>query len=276
MKHLLLITTAAVGGLAAATIVLPCASAAQAPPMGGGYTNVIPIPVEGDPQVKAIAGALFKPEGAGPFPAIIYLNGCRGLDYPPDRATQKAVIDHALSKGFATLILDSFTPRGETKGMCDQYKPSAELPYGKRGADDLWAAFKLMSERPDVDPKRIFIEGYDFGAFSALFATTSPAAAAREPKPAGVIAYYPHCGFSTFAVPTLIIIGDKDGIGPLVICQARSGKPNVEVVVYPGATHDFAAPGMDDTFDGDHLVYDAKAAQDAQARADAFIAAHMK
>ena len=51
---------------------------------------------------------------------------------------------------------------------------------------------------------------------------------------------------------------------------------NVEVVVYPGATHGFAAPGMDDIFDGDHLVYEPKAAQDAQARADAFMAAHMK
>jgi hypothetical protein len=41
-------------------------SAAQTPPMAGGYTNTIPIPVD-DPQVKAIAGALFKPQGAGPF-----------------------------------------------------------------------------------------------------------------------------------------------------------------------------------------------------------------
>ena len=51
-------------------VVLPPVSAAQTPPMGGGYTNVIPIPID-EPGTKAIAGALIKPEGAGPFPAII-------------------------------------------------------------------------------------------------------------------------------------------------------------------------------------------------------------
>ncbi|MGO9389969.1 hypothetical protein [Rhodoblastus sp.] len=70
MKYHLLLTTAAVVGLAAALVAIPSLSAAQAPPMGGGYTNVIPIPVD-DPAVKSIAGALFKPEGAGPFPIVI-------------------------------------------------------------------------------------------------------------------------------------------------------------------------------------------------------------
>ena len=64
MKRHLLITVAAAAIGAAAMLALPSVSVAQAPPMGGGYTNVIPIPVN-DPSVKAIAGALFKPAGAG-------------------------------------------------------------------------------------------------------------------------------------------------------------------------------------------------------------------
>ena len=56
---------AAAAGLAG--VVLPSLAAGQtAPPMGGGYTNVIPIPV-GDPKTKSISGALFKPEGAVHF-----------------------------------------------------------------------------------------------------------------------------------------------------------------------------------------------------------------
>jgi dienelactone hydrolase len=47
-------------------------------------------------------------------------------------------------------------------------------------------------------------------------------------------------------------------------------------VVYPGVTHAFAAPGLiEGDFFGHHIAYDSRAAQDAQARADAFIAAHM-
>ena len=50
-----------------ALITFPSLAAGQtAPPMGGGYQNVIPIPVD-DPATKNIAGALFKPTGAGPF-----------------------------------------------------------------------------------------------------------------------------------------------------------------------------------------------------------------
>jgi hypothetical protein len=46
-----------------AIVVFPSMSKAEtAPPMGGGYTDVIPIPVN-DPAVKAISGALFKPTG---------------------------------------------------------------------------------------------------------------------------------------------------------------------------------------------------------------------
>ena len=72
------------------------------------------------------------------------------------------------------------------------------------------------------------------------------------------------------------MIGDKDGFASPVLCQAQNGKANVEVVVYPGATHGFATPGMDLVRGGVHMLYDEKAAKDAEARADAFMAAHMK
>jgi dienelactone hydrolase len=50
-----------------------------------------------------------------------------------------------------------------------------------------------------------------------------------------------------------------------------------ELLVYPCITHAFATP-FPNPVDvlGHHLVYDAKTAQDAQQRADAFIAAHLK
>jgi hypothetical protein len=51
-----------------------------APPMGGGYTNAIPIPVD-DPTTANIAGALFKPAGVGPFPAVVYMSGCAGPSF---------------------------------------------------------------------------------------------------------------------------------------------------------------------------------------------------
>ena len=65
MRSHLLMSATAVAIAAAAMMVFPSLSAAQMPPMGGGYTNVIAIPVD-DPATKSIAGALFKPTGTGP------------------------------------------------------------------------------------------------------------------------------------------------------------------------------------------------------------------
>jgi hypothetical protein len=74
-----LTVVAAIIGAAGVMFALP-SLAADAPAMGGGYTNVIPIPVS-DPSVKEIAGALLKPQGAGPFPAIVYMPPVAGRTF---------------------------------------------------------------------------------------------------------------------------------------------------------------------------------------------------
>ncbi len=60
------LTSVAAIALSATLGVTTPATAQTAPPMGGGYTNVIAIPVD-DPTTKAIAGALFKPKARGHF-----------------------------------------------------------------------------------------------------------------------------------------------------------------------------------------------------------------
>ncbi len=64
----------ALAEFSAALLVSPLAAAQTTPPIGGGYTNAIPIPVD-DPTIENISGALFKPPGAGPFPAVVYMSG---------------------------------------------------------------------------------------------------------------------------------------------------------------------------------------------------------
>src|SRR6516164_3526606 len=112
MKRLILAATVAAIGLSCATGLQAQTGDQTPPPIGGGYTNVTTIPVN-DPAIKAISGALFKPAGAGPFPAVVYIMGCGGIDPPPLRAQQKTEIDHLLAKGMAILVVDSFTPRNE-------------------------------------------------------------------------------------------------------------------------------------------------------------------
>ncbi len=172
-----------------------------------------------------------------------------------------------LSKVFATLIVDQLTPRGETQGICDAWSEQTYNRYGLRRAKDMWGAFNLLKAQPDIDAKHIFVEGFDYGGKSALFATANPGVGALEVKPTGVVAFDPYCGFGYFWVPTLFLVGEKGGVYNTALCHARSGKPNLDMVIYPNATHGFAWPRVDATVRGAHMVHDPKAAEDAQARA---------
>jgi adenylate cyclase len=245
--------------------------------MGGGYTNVIAIPVD-DPDTKAIAGALFRPQGAGPFPAVIYLGYCASFDSGDERAVQKTLVERLPAKGFATLIVDPYTARGEIYGVCGEADSSDSnaRQYALRGAKDAYAALNALAKLPDIDPKRVFLLGYGHAGNAAILATDSHAAANHPLTFAGVVSYWPWCGWGAdFPVPTLVLIGEKDDWSPPGLCMAIKDKPNLEVVVLPGATNSFALPGVSDHL-GHHTVYDEKATQDAQARTEAFLAAHAK
>jgi dienelactone hydrolase len=246
-----------------------------APPMGGGYTDAIPIPVS-DPAIKAIAGALVKPAGSGPFPAVVYVSGCGGIDNPADRSQQKLVIDHFLAKGIATLVLDPFTPRNEPEGVCANLDEKRAGQYFNRGGNDVLAALNVLKAMPDIDAKHIFLQGYSFGAISSLVAIERKNSANR-PNVAGLIAYYPYCydGVDP-SVPVLVMIGEKDDWTPAAKCQAVMGRTDFNVVVYPGDTHAFTMNfGKAIDYLGHHMEYDEKSTRDAEQRADAFIAAHV-
>ena len=165
-----------------------------------------------------------------------------------------------------------------SNGVCDEADSSDSNAhqYALRGAKDAYAALNALAKLPDIDPKRVFLLGYGHAGNSAILATNSRAAANHPLTFAGVVSYWPWCGFGTdFPVPTLVLIGEKDDWASPSVCKAIKDKPNLEVVVLPGATNSFALPGVSDHL-GHHTVYDEKATQDAQARTEAFLAAHMK
>jgi dienelactone hydrolase len=274
MRRNLLMSVAAVAVAATAVVALPSVSAAQTPKMGGGYKDVIAIPVD-DPETKAIAGALFKPAGVGPFPAVIYMGSCWGINRGEEHFLATTVRDRLLSKGIAMLTVDSFWPRQEWQGVCDKWNAGGD--YDVRGAKDIYAAMDLLKAMPDIDANRIFVQGYNLGASAALSAIDAGEAAAHKTKLAGVIAFYPSCRQeAATSAPALILIGDKDEWTPVSPCQALARTTNVEVVVYPGVAHGFAMAGAETEMFGHRLLYDHKAAEDAQARAEAFLDAHTK
>ena len=266
MKRKFLVAVVAMA-FAAGAMALPSAFAGQAPIMGGGYNNVVAIPVD-DPAAKAISGALFKPDGQGPFPAVIYMGTCADIDSAEERFMQMAVRERLLPKGFAVMIVDPYWPREEWQGVCSE--PNAGGDYGARSARDIHAAMDVLKTAPEIDANRIFVYGVGLGAsaaLSAIDAGTPP----HQTKLAGAIAISPHCSLDAApSAPALILIGDKDLWAPAERCKVLARMPNVQLKVYPGVGHAFAMPF------GHRAQHNLDAANDAQRLAEAFMAAHMK
>jgi len=261
--------------VAVAKVLVACASAAAAPAietvkMGGKYpVAVVNIPVA-DPKTKFVAAALFEPEGAGPFPVVIILSGCTGVG--PDAGIVRRVNADYLPKGIATLVVDSFTPRGITEACSDP-----NLDAVRYRVKDAYAAMSWLSARSEIDSKHIFLQGYSHGAITAIAAIDAEWPATHQQKFAGVIAFYPYCfSSSKFSVPTIILVGELDDWTPAELCEGIVDKTNVEITVYPKALHAFAMPGLDMMYLGHHVAYQEAATNDAQRRALALIESLIK
>jgi dienelactone hydrolase len=207
-----------------------------------------------------IDGYLSKPDGTGPFPAVVYLHGCNGLS----SATRARIGALLTGWGYVSLAVDSFTSRG-IKEACHGGMPA-------RQADALGALRYLASLR-SVDTKRIAVLGSSQGGIVALrLASTQDVKLFDIPddlKFKAAVAYYPLCSVASkqLAIPTIILIGELDDWTPAKGCErwmalrAGRGAP-VKLVVYPGAYHAFDVPALRSGFRlfGHWLKYDADAA----------------
>lgn len=208
---------------------------------------VFPKDASGPSFFSPIAMGIWKPDGPGPFPAVILVHSCGGM--------KKQIGDwrgEAIKRGYVVFIIDSFTSRGSPN--C---RPIAPTPM-TRGVKDVLDAGAHLATLPFVDKSRIGMIGFSWGAMAGMLAG-SPAyvadvAPARE-RLVAAVALYPSCHigpFGTFpgneylrpdvATPTLLLLGEKDTESPPEECTSRMavqkerGNP-VEVVVFKDATH---------------------------------------
>lgn len=249
---------------------------------GCGATSQITIP----PIERAFGAArvppsgwILKPEGAGPFPAVVLLHGCTGLD----PRTWDVVRDWALwyrERGFVALILDSFGPRGLSANCLEMAKEPREVAR----SFDAYAALEHLLRQPFVDPSRVVVQGLSQGGSTVLETLRASGAALGHGRPAGRfragVALYPLCfayANTEFYAPVLILIGSADDFTPAAPCEglnevARGRQPpNVELVVYPGVHHGFDyRAGAVSTY-GRTVAGNPQVTREAQARIERFL-----
>jgi dienelactone hydrolase len=244
-------------------------------PVGGAAAESVRFPsaaVANVPAGPEIPGWLYRPAGAGPFPAIVLAHTCAGVNDQTDMWGKRLA-----AWGYVVLAPDSFGPRGE-KNVCAR----GNLVTGNMRVADVAGALDYLNAQSFVRKGDIGLIGHSHGGWTTVRATQKNyGLAARGLKAA--VAYYPSCNaaFDTHVdVPLLILIGDKDDWTPADSCRklqaAGFDRPElVDAVYYPNARHSFDYNVPDRSAFGHRLGYDTAAAPDAEARTRAFFAKYL-
>jgi dienelactone hydrolase len=221
---------------------------------------------------EQIPATLLKPDGPGPFPAVIIMHDCSGLG-PRSSGAPDRWAKELLGQGYVILIPDSFTTRGHAAGVCTNPSPSRAEVNSFRRARDAYAALGYVRTLPYVDGSRVGLMGGSHGGSTTLASMVAPnndrEPLAREKRAAfaAAVALYPNCGarLGNWRVsrqsgasgpitaysgvykpigPLLILIGESDDWTPAEPCgklaqvAGQAGYP-VTIKVYSGAHHSF-------------------------------------
>ncbi len=228
-----------------------------------------------EPDPLILTAKLMKPEGEGPFPAVVMLHGCGGALSKRDNQWAERL----LIWGYTIMQVDSFNPRGIRSVCADRSSNSRFIPKRVRDAYD---AKSYLSGLPFVDGNRIVVMGWSHGGWTTLHVLSEKG---RDSFKAAV-AFYPWCDvpMADLNSPLLILMGDADDWTPSDRCVSRmpSGKTKLDLIlkVYPNAYHDFDAIHADGYAKGvtrpHRLLYNKEATEDAVVRAREFLEKHLK
>lgn len=243
--------------------------------------------------------AIYKPEGQGPFPAIVLLHQCGGLSgrrWQNDAMLQWA--KDAVAQGYVAFLVDYMGPRG-IDTLCSGPRKGMNF---FRGTKDAFQAGMHLQKLDFVDKSRIGVAGYSWGAMLALFASSRTFAQALAPGPVfrAAVAFYPGCFRLTppaaepyetvqpdIATPLLALLGEADTETPAAECVEKLGAAKaagapVEWHLYPGTTHCWDCRNLDgfSKIDarGNRVLYryDAGVTADSAKRMFDFFKVHLK
>jgi dienelactone hydrolase len=153
--------------------------------------------------------ALFKPDGDGPFPALVVFHSCGGL-----RSEIHDWVKVALAEGYVAFVVDALGPRGV------QLNCFPPLPVSwSRLTKDAFDSLEHLKKLPYVDAKRIGLIGFSQGAMVGFLASS---AEVTKGSPTGsrfaaVVGLYGGCAGGVYEFlrqdvdrPLLVLMGELD------------------------------------------------------------------
>jgi dienelactone hydrolase len=243
-----------------------------------------------------IEATLVRPAGPGPFPAVVQLHGCAGIEAQSFRWA-RWLAEH----GYVALVMDSFGPRG-VKGDC---RSGPDDPPITARFDDAFGALRYLQSQTYVRADRVAAIGWSQGGVYAMAVINGPSLERARRRGVALpatgfaagIGVYPGGCFSLVNEqvirPLLVLIGEADDWTPAAKCremvEAMRGRgADATIVTYPGAYHYFDVEGQrlevqahveNDNRPGGFgatVSYQAEAAMDARRRVEEFLARKLK
>ncbi len=240
-------------------------------------------------SMPGVRMGIFKPDGNGPFPALVLLHQCAGLRSQTKNPNLAMLYwaKEAVSRGYVAFLLDSLTQRGAST-LCAGAQGGVNFP---RGVKDALQAAEHLRAFNYVDKTRIALAGYSWGAMVGVLSSSKLWGTTLAPGERfnAVVSFYPGCPSPRLESgeryeianrdidrPLLALMGEDDTETLPSACVAKfeeaksSGAP-VEWRIYPKTTHCFDCRelhGFSKTVGGRNVVYyyDEKVTEDATRR----------
>lgn len=209
-----------------------------------------------------------RPNGTGPFPAMIVIHENRGLTEHLKDVTRRFA-----NQGYVTLGVDLLSRVGGRDSIpADDAAVTAIAALSRDGVmQDLQSAFDYLKSKNYVKADRIGVIGYCWGGGNSLLMATR----VKELR-ASVVYYGPNPpnidDTANIGGPMLGLYGEEDPritVNVPVLAEAmKKYSKSFEYKVYPGARHAF--------FNDTGANYNAQAAADAWIVTLAFLEKHLK
>ncbi len=230
--------------------ILLLAPAAHAPVYAQVQREVLSFTAPSRNGPVAVTAELFLPPGQpadAKLPAMLLHHGSGGVSDTREYAYAREFS----AMGVASIIPDSFTPRGVKSTVADQGTVSTNDMIA-----DAFGALKAAAAHPRIDATRIGIAGFSKGGAVALRSALRVIAdryVPDGPRFALHVPFYPACdthyrNTSTTGAPILMLLGAADTYVGTESCRSvadslKAGGARLDMVIYPNAQHGWDGVG---------------------------------
>ena len=198
-----------------------------------------------------IEAYVFKPEGAGPFPVVIYNHGSREGHEREERPF--AYVGEMLTEGGYVVVVPERRGYGKSDGATfgetvGEDRGPRFVARVQEETDDMLAAVEFVKTLPYADAKRMGVMGWSFGGIVSVFGASRSTAFRAVVDQAGGALTWDHSQAMQAAlqdaagkirIPLLAMVAKNDRTTESVEAVAREAEKHgatTKLIVYPAFT----------------------------------------